>query len=85
MNVQIRASDEYRIRWGRTTKRQNIGHPKRQARYDRAMARITEQRREAVTARAIKECGFPAMPKNIFDALKVEKLIAHKLGVYQPG
>lgn len=43
MNVQIRASDEYRHRWGRTTKRQTLGHPLRAARRQRAAVRHAEE------------------------------------------
>lgn len=84
MNIQVTASDEYRRRWGRITKRQNLHHPKRQARYDRAMARITTERREAITARALKELGMVKYPTGVNDILRADALIAHKLGEYVP-
>ena len=49
MNVQIKASPEYIRRWGRTTKRQTLGHPKRQARRDRAAARQAEEAKRSPT------------------------------------
>lgn len=49
MNVQIKASPEYTRRWGRLTKRQTLGHPKRQERRDRAAARQAEEAKRAPT------------------------------------
>lgn len=64
MNVQIKASDEYRRRWGRITKRQTW-HPKRQERRERAAARqaeeakrpITDPRRKAVRLGRVKQAA----------------------------
>ena len=53
-------------------------------RYKRAIARITPEQRERATARALKELGYVAMPKNIaayHEIESVERLIAIKLGL----
>lgn len=81
MAQRAKASPEYRRRWGCTEKRIPVGHPKREARYRRAMERITPERREQVTLRAVKACGLPQYPHAVADILRVDDLRDHKLGI----
>lgn len=48
MNVQIKCSSEYTRRWGRVTKRQTLGHPKRQERRERAAVRQADEAKRSV-------------------------------------
>lgn len=71
----------YRLRWGHERKRMLKGHPKREDRYQRAIDRITPERRKAIEARALKELGLVAYPHYTHDIVRVDALIAQKLGI----
>lgn len=57
---------------------------RKEERYQRSVARISPERKAKTVQAAMAELGFKEYPTAVEDIVKLDSLVAHKLGIRQP-